>query len=139
MNKLPTIIIDGDKEFIEMIKKALSRTENLIFAGSVADLNEFFILSNQVIPSLILINIDLSSIDIRDTTAFLRREYPQAFIVLMNIDGKRFNIDKPENTIADGYLEKDSLFQEINTISIFFSNSYRSKDFLSLPDADTNK
>jgi DNA-binding NarL/FixJ family response regulator len=137
MNKLHTLIIDYDKEFIEMIEKAIGRTENLIYAGSVANLSELSIISNQVIPSLILINIDLASVDIRDISESLRMQYPHAFIVLMNLDGKRFNIDKPDSSIADGYLEKDSLFQEIKKISIFLMNSYRSKDYFSLPDADT--
>jgi DNA-binding NarL/FixJ family response regulator len=137
MNKLPTIIVDCDKDFIEMIKEAIDRTENLIYAGSVSDLNEFSILCSQVIPSLILINIDLPSVDIRDISEYLRTEYPQAFIVLMNIDGKRFNIDKPDSSIANGYLEKDSLFQEIKNISFFLQNNYRLKNYSSLTDTNT--
>ncbi len=137
MNKLPTIIVDCDKDFIEMIKEAIDRTENLIYVGSVADLDEFSNLGNQIIPSLILINIDLPSVDIRDISEYLRENYPQAFIVLMNLDGKRFNIDKPDSEIADGYLEKDSLFQEIKNISFFLQNNYRLKNYSSLTDTNT--
>ena len=137
MNKISTIIVDYDKEFIEMIKKAIDRTENLIYAGSVADFDEFSNLGNQLIPSLILINIDLPSVDIRDISEYFRAKYPQAFIVLMNLDGKRFNIDKPDSAIADGYLEKDSLFQEIKKISFYLKNNFRLKNYSSLTDTNT--
>ncbi len=137
MNKFSTIIVDYDKEFIEMIKKAIDQTENLIYAGSVADINSFSILGRQVIPSLILINIDLPSVDIRDISEYVRSQYPKAFIVLMNLDGKRFNIDKPDSAIADGYLAKDLLFQEIKRISLYLKNNYRLKNYSSLTDTNT--
>ncbi len=137
MNEFSTIIVDFDKDFIEMIKEAMYRTENLIYAGSVADINSFSILGRQVIPSLILINIDLPSVDIRDISEYVRSQYPKAFIVLMNLDGKRFNIDKPDSAIADGYLAKDLLFQEIKRISLYLKNNYRLKNYSSLTDTNT--
>lgn len=137
MNKFSTIIIDYDKDFIEMIKRAMDRTENLIYKGSVANIEEITILGRQVIPSLILINIDLPSVDIRDISEFVRSQYPKAFIILMNLDGKRFNIDKPDSAIADGYLAKDLLFQEIKKISFYLKNNFRLKNYSSLTDTNT--
>jgi len=137
MNKFSTIIVDYDKDFIEMIKRAMDRTENLIYKGSVANIEEITILGRQVIPSLILINIDLPSVDIRDLSEYVRSQYPKAFIVLMNLDGKRFNIDKPDSAIADGYLAKDLLFQEIKKISFYLKNNFRLKNYSSLTDTNT--
>lgn len=133
MNKLHTIIIDNDKKFVDLVKESIRKTDNLLYAGFALNLDELKKICAQFIPSLILINIDLADSEAIKTVNYIKEKYQSVFVVLMNMDGKRFGEYQSAEKIADGYLDKNFLFDEVKKISIFLENSRKVKDFSVLP------
>ncbi len=134
MNKLPTIIVDNDKKFVDLVKESMKKTDNLLYAGLALNLDELKKICAQFIPSLILINIDLADYEAIKTVNYIKEKYQSVFVVLMNMDGKRFGEYQSVEKIADGYLDKNFLFDEVKKISIFLEDSRKVKDFSVLPE-----
>ena len=134
-NRFSTIVIDNNSQFIEMVKKSLERTENLAYAGCATNIEEVQKICSQFVPSIALINIDLPNSEAVKISGYLKTNYQNVFIVMMNIDGKQFVDNKPITEMADRYLEKNSLFQEVNKLSVYLKNSKMVKDYISIPES----
>ncbi|MDP2364123.1 MAG: hypothetical protein Q8M94_10170, partial [Ignavibacteria bacterium] len=50
----------------------------------------------------------------------IRKNIPESYIILMNQDDKKFANYTPDDKIADDYLDKNYLFEEIIKISNSF-------------------
>ncbi len=134
MNKLPAIIVDNDKKFVDLIRESMNKTENLLYAGFASNVEELKKMCGQFIPSLVLINIDLPDSGAIKAVTFIKEKCPNVFVVLMNMDGKKFGEYQSAQKIADGYLDKNYLFDEIKKISEFLKNSHKVKDLSVLPE-----
>lgn len=129
MKNFSTIVIDTDLDFILLLKEVINKTENLVYTGcSIAD-HEFLLkVCKEFHPSTIFINIDLPDEGAKRFSRCIRENFTDVFIVLMNMDDKQFGIDKPDPDMADGYLDKNNLFNEVINISEYLKNQYAVKN-----------
>lgn len=120
IDAISTIIIDHDKNFVDLLINAIERTDNLKFVGSAKCTEEVNNISREFIPSLVLLNIDLENSNSLNISRELKNKFPEAYLVIMNMDDKKFASNNSEEMVADNYLDKHSLFEEINKISSYF-------------------
>lgn len=120
--QVTTLVIDHDDKFIELVKTAIDRTDNLDFAGSTSRKEDLSNLCNKINPQIVLLNIDIKDQSFQEFIKLIRKNFPETFIILMNLDDRNFADYNPEDKIADNYLDKNSLFEEIIKVSNYFEH-----------------
>lgn len=121
IKQVTTLIIDHDQAFIELVKNAIERTDNLTYIGSSPAGKDFEKLCHKINPVLVLLNIDLQNSNANELSINLKECFPDSCIILMNLDDKKFASYTPDEKVADDYLDKHILFEEIQKISKYFN------------------
>ena len=132
IKQVTTLVIDYDKAFIELVKIAIKRTDNLSFVGSSPGGKDIEKLCHKINPRLVLLNIDLQASNANELSTNLKECFPDSTIILMNLDDKKFAGYTPENKVADDYLDKNFLFEEIQKISKYFKEKPQLNKVISL-------
>ena len=120
LDVISAVVIDHDNKFIDLVKKAIDRTDNLSFIGSSSGGKEIDELCHKINPMIVLLNIDLQNSNSNELSINLKKCFPDSFIILMNLDDKKFASYNPDERVADDYLDKNFLFEEIQKISKYF-------------------
>ena len=122
-NKVSTVVIENDIRLIDLIIEAINRTDYLIYKGYAFDVESVEEMCSEINAKLILLNINIGQPGFKEFSKKIKTITPDSFIVLMNLDEKKFANYYPEEKDVDGYLDLNDLFNEMTKISKYFEKS----------------
>lgn len=121
MEKVETYIVDTDNNFIELIKQALLRTNNLRFKNKIGSIEDLQKIKKSSTKKLFLINIDLENPSYSEFINLIEKEFTNSLSIIMNLDEKKFSAYQSEEKAGNEFLDKANLFDEILKISKYFN------------------
>lgn len=121
MNKLSIIIADDHDLFISGLQLLL-KDESWIEVIDIAhDGNELLGILPKNVPDMILLDINMPSMNGLDAVRYLRMSYPAVKVIMLSTYSEGHLIEKARNLGANGYLLKNSnkeeLYQAIRLVS----------------------
>jgi two-component system invasion response regulator UvrY len=114
MNKAITILIADDNSFMrESLRFLISRVENFRFVGEAVSGFEAIALAKELMPDIILIDINMAPVNGFEATRKIIKQNPEARIIGLSVHKQPSYAKNILQLGAKGYLTKSSPHKEI--------------------------
>lgn len=107
------VLADDHALFRRGLRSMLELEPDLRVVGEAADGLEAQALVGELLPDLVLLDINMPQMDGIDAARALRRNFPHLGIVMLTMFGEDEVIERALAAGADGYLRKDTPFDDI--------------------------
>ena len=120
MEKKRILLVDDHQLVLEGFKMIISKEENFEVIGEAKDGLEAVDLTGELDANLVMMDINLPSINGIEATRKIKAKYPKVKVIILSMNESQEYIVKADQAGADGYLlkslEKDELVEAINTV-----------------------
>ena len=120
MEKKRILLVDDHQLVLEGFKMIISKEENFEVVGEAKDGLEAVDLTGELDANLVMMDINLPSINGIEATRKIKAKYPKVKVIILSMNESQEYIVKADQAGADGYLlkslEKDELVEAINTV-----------------------
>lgn len=129
-------LIDDHNLFREGIKSLLSKMATIELVLEAVSGKDLFVKLNNVVPDVILLDLEMDDMNGVDTTLKLQELYPNLKIIILTMHKEERMISYLMEVGANGYLLKDTNPQELEEAIVsvyekgFYFNSYISEALL---------
>jgi DNA-binding NarL/FixJ family response regulator len=112
-NKIRVLIADDHRLFAQALRAILDADDRLEVAGYAADGAEAVELAAALHPDVILMDISMPVMDGFQATKQIRKQQPQACILMLTSSNARTDVDRARAAGAAGYVTKDRIAAEL--------------------------
>jgi two-component system, NarL family, response regulator LiaR len=107
------LIVDDHRMFAEAIEAILATDQRLGIAGQAADGAEAVRVALKTRPDVILMDIAMPIMDGLQATKQIRKQWPQACVLMLTGSNSRNDVDRAREAGAAGYVTKDRIAAEL--------------------------
>lgn len=120
MEKKRILLVDDHQLVLDGFKMLISKEENFEIVGEAKDGQEAIDLTGELAANLVMMDINLPSINGIEATRKIKSLYPKVKVIMLSMNESQEYVIKADQAGADGYLlksiEKDELLEAINTV-----------------------
>lgn len=120
MEKKRILLVDDHQLVLDGFKMIISKEENFKVVGVAKDGIEAFELTSELDANLVMMDINLPSINGIEATKKIKAKYPLVKVLILSMNESQEYVIKADQAGADGYLlksiEKEELVEAINTV-----------------------
>jgi NarL family two-component system response regulator LiaR len=107
------LIVDDHRMFAEALEAILATDQRLGIAGQAADGAEAVRVALKTRPDVILMDIAMPIMDGLQATKQIRKQWPQACVLMLTGSNSRNDVDRAREAGAAGYVTKDRIAAEL--------------------------
>ena len=107
------LVVDDNPLFVDMVVALLSREDRIAVVGKALDGLEAVDLAARLSPDVILMDISMPVLDGIEATRRIRRQDPQACVLILTGSNVAAEIDRSRQAGAAGYLTKDRVGSQL--------------------------
>jgi DNA-binding NarL/FixJ family response regulator len=107
------LIADDHRMFAEALEAILATDQRLEIAGQAADGAEAVRVALKTRPDVILMDIAMPIMDGLQATKQIRKQWPQACVLMLTGSNSRDDVDRAREAGAAGYVTKDRIAAEL--------------------------
>jgi two-component system, NarL family, response regulator LiaR len=111
--KIRVLIADDHRMFAEALEAILASDRRLEVAGQAADGAEAVRVALKTRPDVILMDIAMPIMDGLQATKQIRKQWPQACVVMLTGSNSRTDVDRARDAGAAGYVTKERIASEL--------------------------
>jgi two-component system response regulator NreC len=111
--KIRVLIADDHRLFTQALEAILDTDRRLEVAGHAADGAEAVQLAISLDPDVILMDISMPNMDGFQATKHIRKQRPDACILMLTGSNSRTDVDRARAAGAAGYVTKDRIAAEL--------------------------
>jgi DNA-binding NarL/FixJ family response regulator len=112
-HKIRVLIADDHRLFTQALEAILATDDRLEVAGHAADGAEAVQLALVLDPDVILMDIAMPIMDGFQATKQIRKQRPQACVLMLSGSNARADVDRAREAGAAGYVTKDRIAAEL--------------------------
>jgi len=112
-HKIRVLIADDHRLFTQALEAILATDDRLEVAGHAADGAEAVQLALVLDPDVILMDIAMPIMDGFQATKQIRKQRPQACVLMLTGSNARADVDRAREAGAAGYVTKDRIAAEL--------------------------
>jgi len=107
------LLVDDDKLILQSLKITLEKEADITVTGAITDGHQALEICKSKLPDLILMDIQMPSIDGIQTTRLIKEDHPDALIMMLTTFADREHIKDAMAAGASGYLLKTDPLSEL--------------------------
>jgi two-component system, NarL family, response regulator LiaR len=107
------LIADDHRMFAEALEAILATDQRLEIAGQAADGAEAVRVALKTRPDVTLMDIAMPIMDGLQATKQIRKQWPQACVLMLTGSNSRDDVDRAREAGAAGYVTKDRIAAEL--------------------------
>jgi two-component system, NarL family, response regulator LiaR len=107
------LIVDDHRMFAEALEAILATDQRLEVAGHAADGAEAVSVALRTRPDVILMDIAMPIMDGLQATKQIRKQWPQACVLMLTGSNSRTDVDRAREAGAAGYVTKERIAAEL--------------------------
>jgi DNA-binding NarL/FixJ family response regulator len=111
--KTRVLIADDHRMFAEALQTILGADERLVVVGQAADGVEAVRLALDLQPDVTLMDISMPVMDGLQATRQIRRQWPNACILMLTGSNSKSDVDRAREAGAAGYVTKERIAAEL--------------------------
>jgi DNA-binding NarL/FixJ family response regulator len=112
-NPIRVLIADDHRLFAQALEAILATDERIEIAGHARDGREAVDLAHKLDPDVILMDIAMPAMDGFQATRVIRKEDPNACVLMLTGSNSRTDVDRARKAGAAGYVTKDRIAAEL--------------------------
>lgn len=120
MEKKRILLVDDHQLVLDGFKMIISKEGNFEIVGEAKDGLEAIDLTGELAANLVIMDINLPSINGIEATRKIKAKYPKVKVLMLSMNESQEYVIKADQAGADGYLlksiEKDELVEAINIV-----------------------
>lgn len=110
------LIVEDDDSFAEILELMLAADGRFVVLGRASDGAEGIVLTNELAPDVVTMDIDMPGTDGVEATAAILESDPSRRIVVVSGSIYRDRIDEARNAGAAGYVAKTRVVDELPNV-----------------------
>jgi DNA-binding NarL/FixJ family response regulator len=111
--RIRVLVADDHRLFAQALQAILATDERIEVAGHAADGAEAVRLALTLEPDVILMDIAMPVMDGFQATKQIRKQQPQACVLMLTGSNSRIDVDRARESGAAGYVTKDRIAAEL--------------------------
>jgi two-component system, NarL family, response regulator LiaR len=111
--RIRVLVADDHRLFAQALEAILATDDRIEVAGHAADGAEAVRLALTLEPDVILMDIAMPVMDGFQATKQIRKQQPQACVLMLTGSNSRIDVDRARESGAAGYVTKDRIAAEL--------------------------
>ena len=129
MKKIKVVVADDHTILRQGIKALLNNQEEIEVVGEAKDGREAIKVIEELLPDVILMDIAMPGLNGLEATRRIKKKFPMTKVVVLTMHTNEEYIFQILNAGADGYLVKETAFQDLISA---INSVHRGEAFMSL-------